>query len=63
MKKILFFVVAVIVLCFTLGACKSDKKEQPKEEKILIDIPQDNYSKDDTTQVFGVIVEFLGVIL
>ena len=59
MKKILFFVVAVIVLCFTLGACKSDKKEQPKEEKILIDIPQDNYSKDDTTQVFALVEDFL----
>lgn len=59
MKKSLFFVVAVVALGLTLGSCKSEKKSEPKEEKILIDVPQDSYSKDDTAQVFALVEDFL----
>lgn len=58
MKKLIIFVFAVCSIGF-LYSCKSEKKEVTAGENVLIDVPKDDYSKDDTTQVFTLVNDFL----
>ena len=58
MKKGILFVIAVFATGLFLSSCKSDKKEG-QEAPVLIDVPEDAYNKEDTTQVFELVNDFL----
>jgi hypothetical protein len=58
MKKLILFVFTVCSIGF-LFSCKSEKKEVAPEENALIDVPKSDFTKDDTTQVFALVNDFL----